>query len=138
MRKLAAWVVVALASGLPVRAHIGDDITQLRQAYGATGKRAGNAIIFQKNGYSICVYFDQDRSAMEMFTRDGSMKDKTDITPHDIDAILALEGDGEQWNQVTSQSGKLTWLRADQHLIARLSTGDQPEDKVFMVMVNEK
>jgi hypothetical protein len=137
MTKLAAGLL-ALALVLPARAHVGDDLTQLRQAYGATGKRTGNAIIFQKNGYSICVYFDGDRSAMEVFTRDGSIKTKTDITQGDIDAILALEGDGEQWNQVTSRSGKPTWLRSDHHLIARLSTGDTPEDKVLMVMANEK
>ncbi len=136
--KILAALALLIALAAPLRAHIGDDIAQLRHAYGATGKRTGNAVIFQKNGYSICVYFDQDRSAMEVFTRDGSMKDKTDITPDDIDAILALEGDGQSWNQVSSKSGKPTWLRSDNRLIARLSTGDATEDKVFMVMVNEK
>jgi hypothetical protein len=137
MKNLAALGLL-LAFAAAAQAHIGDDMTQLNQAYGATGKRAGNAMIFQKNGYSICVYFDRDRSAMEIFTRDGSIKDKTDITTDDINAILALEGDGQTWNPVTSRSGKPTWLRSDNRLIARLSTGDTTEDKVFMVMVNEK
>jgi hypothetical protein len=75
---------------------------------------------------------------MEIFTRDGSMKNKTDISQEDIDAILASEADGQTWSQVVSKSGKPTWLRSDHHLIARLSTGDADEDKVLMVMVNEK
>jgi hypothetical protein len=137
MKYLAALAfLIFLTTG--ARAHIGDDMTQLNQAYGATGKRVGNAVIFQKNGYSICVYFDQDHSAMEIFTRDGSVKSKTDISQDDIDAILASEGDGQTWSQVVSKSGKPTWLRSDHHLIARLSTGDADEDKVLMVMVNEK
>jgi hypothetical protein len=136
--KILAALALLIGWTVHLHAHIGDDLTQLRHAYGATGKRAGNAVIFQKNGYSICIYFDQDRSAMEVFTRDGSVKDKTDITQEDIDAILALEGDGQSWNEVSSKSGKPTWLRSDNRLIARLSTGDTTEDKVFMVMVNEK
>jgi hypothetical protein len=132
---LGAWLVLTLGAA---RAHVGDDMTKLRQVYGATAHQVGNALIFQKNGYSICVYFDGDHSAMEVFTRDGSVKDKTDITPDDIDQILILEGDGQEWNQVSSHSGKPTWLRADKKMIARLSEGDTPADKVFVVMVNEK
>jgi hypothetical protein len=118
------------------QAHIGDDLAALRESYGATGKDAGNAVIFQRNGYSICVYFDGDRSAMEVFTRDGSVKNKTDISSQDIDEILELEGQGQHWNPVTSHSGKPTWLRDDKKLIARLSGGDTPGDKVFVVMLN--
>jgi hypothetical protein len=132
---LVALVVFAphLAS-----AHIGDNLTQLRQVYGATGKVVGNTMIFQRNGYSICVYFDGDVSAMEVFTRDGSEKNKTDITQRDIDDILVLEGQGQGWSSVTSHSGKPTWLRADTKLIARLDPGDAPGDKVFVIMANEK
>jgi hypothetical protein len=136
-RFLAVLALTILGSNL-AQAHIGDTLTKLRQVYGATGQQVGNAMIFQRNGYSICVYFDGDNSAMEVFTRDGSAKDKTDITEKDIDEILVLEGEGQAWNPVTSHSGKPTWLRADNKLIARLSTGDKPEDKVFVVMVNAK
>lgn len=136
------WICLAAILGLLApsigRAHIGDTLAQLRQVYGATGKRVGNAMIFQRNGYSICVYFDGDKSAMEVFTRDGSDKNKTDITSQDIEDILALEGQGQKWGSVTSHSGEPTWLRADTKLIARLDPSDKPEDKVFVVMVNEK
>lgn len=131
-------IVGCLLAPVAARGHIGDNLTQLRQAYGATGKEAGNTMIFQRNGYSICVYFDGDHSAMEVFTRDGSEKDKTDITQADIDSILAMESDGQKWSQVSSHSGKPTWLRSDNKLIARLSTGETTMDKVFVVMMNEK
>ncbi len=125
-----------LLAPLTARGHIGDNLAQLRQAYGATGKEAGNTMIFQQNGYSICVYFDGDRSAMEVFTRDGSDKKKTDITDDDIKSILEMEGEGQGWSQVTSHSGKPTFLRGDSKLIARLSTGETTMDKVFVVMLN--
>ena len=128
---LLPWITAASA-----RANIGEDINQLRARYGAF-QPVGAQALFQHEGYSICVYFDGDYSAMEVFTRDGSDKTKTDITSQDIDQILALEGDGQEWKQVTSHSGKPTWLRADNKLIARLS-GDTPEEKVFVVMANEK
>lgn len=136
------WVCLAAILGLLIpsigRAHIGDTLAQLRQVYGATGKMVGNAMIFQRNGYSICVYFDGDKSAMEVFTRDGSEKNKTDITSQDIEDILALEGEGQKWGSVTSHSGEPTWLRADTKLIARLDPGATVGDKVFVVMVNAK
>jgi hypothetical protein len=136
--RVFAMMALLMGGMVLAQAHIGDDLTKLRQVYGATGKKEGSALIFQHNGYSICVYFDGDYSAMEVFTRDGSEKDKTDISPDDIKSILDLEGDGQTWSQVSSHSGKPTWLRADTKLIARLSTGDTPEDKVFVVMLNEK
>ncbi len=135
------WVclaaVISLLAPAIGRAHIGDTLEQLQQVYGATGHRVGNAMIFQRNGYSICVYFDGDYSAMEVFTRDGSLKNVNDITVGDVAALLTLEGQGQAWSQMVGQSGKPVWLRADKKLIARLS-GDAPEDKVFVVMVNEK
>jgi hypothetical protein len=136
LRGLLAGLVIF--APLLACAHIGDNLAQLREVYGATGKVVANTMIFQRNGYSICVYFDGDTSAMEVFTRDGSEKSKTDITQRDIDDILVLEGQGMGWNAVTSRSGKPTWLRADAKLIARLDPGDTPGDKVFVVMANEK
>jgi Ca2+-binding RTX toxin-like protein len=138
MKRFACLALALVLAAPAASGHIGDDLAQLRQAYGATGKQAGNTMIFQSNGYSIAVYFDGDHSAMEVFTRDGSVKNKTDITPDDIKSILALESDGQPWYEVESKSGKPTWLRADDKLIARLSPGDSTEDKVFMVMVNQK
>ena len=137
MRFLFLAAVTMFGAGL-AQAKIGDDVTKLHDTYGKTGKATGSAMIFQHNGYSICVYFDGDYSAMEVFTRDGSEKGKTDITDKDILDILTMEGDGQGWAQVTSKSGKLTWLRGDKKVIARLSTGETDADKVFVVMVNQK
>ena len=130
-------VVICLLAPALGRAHIGDNMEQLQQVYGATAHRVGNAMIFQRNGYSICVYFDGDHSAMEVFTRDGSEKNVTDITAGRVAALLTLEGEGQGWSQMVGQSGKPIWLRADKKLIARLS-GEAPEDKVFVVMLNAK
>jgi hypothetical protein len=138
MKKMIALALALVLTAPAARAHVGDTVAQLRVVYGATAKRAGNTLIFERNGYSICVYFDGDVSGMEVFTRDGSLKNRTDITDADIKGILLMEGDGQDWNSVTSKSGRPTWLRADKTLIARLDPGQQPGEKVFVVMINEK
>jgi hypothetical protein len=140
---LCLAAVLALLAPETGRAHIGDDLSQLRQVYGATGAKVGGAIIFQRNGYSICVYFDGDKSAMEVFTRDGSQKDKNDLTTKDIGNVLELEGQGQGWGEMASKSGKLTcWVRADQKIIARLSQAADDQtgvvQKILVVMVNQK
>ena len=132
-----ALAVIFLTCPILAQANIGDDLAQLRIRYGSAKDMDGQ-MLFQHDGYSICVYFDGSHAGMEVFVRDGSQPDKTDITQDDIDAILAAEGDGQTWNQVESKSGKPTWLRADGKLIARMSVGDKPEDKYLMIMVNEK
>jgi hypothetical protein len=140
------WVCFATALSLLVpsigRAHIGDTLSQLRQIYGATGSKIGSAIIFQRNGYSICVYFDGDKSAMEVFTRDGSQKGKTDLTTKDISNVLELEGQGQGWGEMAGPSGKTCWLRGDRKIIARLSEAADDQtgaiQKILVVMVNAK
>jgi hypothetical protein len=138
---IALALMLALAAPA-ARAHIGDTLPQLREVYGATAKKQGNSMIFQRNGYSICVYFDGLYSAMEIFTRDGSVKGKTDISNNDVAGILTMEGEGLGWNEVTSHSGKPTWLREDKKLIARLSDANDAESgapgKALVVMINEK
>jgi hypothetical protein len=131
---LAAFIV-----GCPalVRANVGDDLGQLRGHYGSA-KNMGGQMLFQHDGYSICVYFDGSHAAMEVFVRDGSKKDKTDITQDDIDLILAAEGVGQTWNPVQTSSGRKTWLRADGKMIARLSVDDKSSEKTLMIMVNAK
>jgi len=131
-----------LACPLSARANIGDDIGQLRKHFGAA-KDMGGQMLFQHDGYSICVYFDGSRAAMEVFVRDGSKKDKkgvalTELTQDDIDQILAAESVGFKWNQVQTSGGKTTWLRSDNKLIARLSVDSKSNDKTLMIMVNEK
>jgi len=142
MKRLAGMALLFALTAAAAYSNVGDDINALRQAYGATGKKAMNAMIFQKNGYSICVYFDGGRSAMEIFTRDGSVKNKTDITEEDVKSILAQESNGQTWNPVTSKSGHQTWLRSDNRLIARLSEADDAESgapaKALVIMSNEK
>jgi hypothetical protein len=128
---LVALALLGLAGS--ARAAIGDDITQLRAAYGSASE-VGNQMLFKHDGYSIAVYFDNTRSAMEIFVRDGSKPDKPDITQADIDAILVLEGAGQPWNPIQTHSGEPTWLRADRKLIARFN----PSEKILAIIVNSK
>ncbi len=139
MKKESAALLLLLLALAPVaRAHVGDTVAQLRDMYGATAKHVGNTLIFQRNGYSISVLFDGDHAAMEMFTRDGSLKGKNDISPSDIQGILSMEGQGQVWNEVPSKSGEPTWVRADTRLIARLTPGTKPQEKVLVIMLNDK
>src|SRR5476651_481611 len=98
MRNLLLLLILLLP-GTQARAAIGDDLTQLRAAYGSASQ-VGNQMVFKHDGYSIAVYFDNTRSAMEIFVRDGSKPDKSDITQADIDAILVLEGAGQAWHPI--------------------------------------
>ena len=138
MKKATALLLTLVFTAPAARAHVGDTLAQLRDMYGATAKHVGNTLIFQRNGYSISVLFDGDHAAMEMFTRDGSLKGKDDISPTDIQGILTMEGQGETWSEVASKSGEPTWLRADTHLIARLAPGGKPQEKVLVVMLNDQ
>jgi len=135
-RILALALMVLTWPGV-AHANIGEDLAQLRKRYGSAKDMAGQ-MLFQHDGYSICVYFDGTVSAMEVFVRDGSLPDKTDISQADIDIILADQGEGHPWNQVQSHTGKATWVRSDGKLIARLSTGDQPDEKYLTIMLNAK
>ena len=132
LRNLSAGLVLFMLAH-PARAAIGDDITQLRAAYGSASE-VGNQMLFKHDGYSIAVYFDNTRSAMEIFVRDGSIPTKTDITQADIDAILVLEGGGQTWSSISTHSGEPTWLRADRKLIARFNSSE----KILAVIVNSK
>jgi hypothetical protein len=125
--------VLAGAIALPVRAAIGDDLATLRAAYGSA-KEVGGQMLFRHDGYSIAVYFDNTRSGMEIFVRDGSDPKKTEITSKDIDSILTLEGQGQPWNPVQTRSGEPTWLRADGKVIARFNASE----KILAVLVNSK
>ncbi len=117
-------------------ANIGDDLSDLRGRYGGA-KNVGTGMIFQHDGYSICVYFDGSHAAMEIYARDGSKPDKLDITQEDVDAILAKEAVGKTWNPIQTNSGKQTWLSSDNKLIARITT-DEKGEKTLMIMLNSK
>ena len=142
MKTLMALALALVMTASAARAHIGDSLAQLRVVYGATGKKQGNSIIFERNGYSICVYFDGSFSGMEIFTRDGSVKGKNDISDDDLKGLLNMEGQGQGWSPVTSKSGKLTFLRADKKVIARVTDAADAETgapaKALVVMANDK
>jgi hypothetical protein len=122
---------------MAVQANIGEDFTQLHARYGSA-REVGNQMLFQHDGYSICVYFDGIHSGMEVFMRDGSKPGKIDFTEQDIEQVLSDEGEGQTWNPVQVPSGKRTWIRSDNKLIARFTEGDKPEDKYLTIMLNAK
>jgi hypothetical protein len=145
---LAAWPAVA-------QANIGDDLTQLRARYGSV-TYMGPQLLFEVRLYnnqilpaagsanpedhlSVAVYFDGDHSAMEVFTRNTSDPEKSDLSSKDIDTILAAASEGQTWDSIESKTGKPTWLRSDKKLIARFSSntsGDASGASVLVVMVN--
>ena len=139
--RLAALAILLLTWPTVVQANIGDTVEKLRGRYGSA-KIVGNQMLFQHDGYSICVYFDGDKSGMEVYVRDGSIKDKTDITDEDIKALLSKEsesgGTNWAWIEKPMVSGKRVFLRSDGKLIARLSDGDRGGDKFFTIMLNTK
>lgn len=135
--KIALLLVVLSVSTIPAMANIGDTIAELRGRYGSA-KDMGVEMLFQHDGYSICVYFDGSRSAMEVFVRDGSKEGKDDITQKDVDQILASEGGGMEWRSLTSPSGRPMWVRADGKIVAKLTVGDKSGEKYLTIMANEK
>lgn len=127
------WLVMA-------QANVGEDISQLRARYGGA-KEVGGQMLFERAGLSITVYFDGDHSAMEIFTRNTSDPNKSDLSKEDIDHILDATSEGKTWNQVQVRSGKPTWVRSDNKLIARLSentTGKADDASVLVIMLNAK
>jgi hypothetical protein len=131
-RLLACVFLAGLAAAPSARAAIGDDLTALRAAYGSA-KEVGGQMLFQHDGYAIAVYFDGTRSAMEIFALDDNKPTRTDFTQKDIDAILAVQGQGQPWNAVQTQSGQPTWLSANGKLIARFNA----TEKILAILVNE-
>jgi hypothetical protein len=132
---LLACTLLAWPASAP--ANIGEDLTQLRARYGSA-KAVGGQMIFQHDGYSICIYFDGIHSAMEVFVRDGSQSKSQDITQEDINKIMAAEGDGLIWAPIQTPSGKPTWLRSDNKILARFTFGEKPEDKTVTIMLNAR
>jgi hypothetical protein len=127
------FAILLLAATVRAHAAIGDDLTKLRSAYGSA-QQVGGQMLFKFSGYSIAVYFDGTRSAMEIFVGDDSTPTPHDLTQSDIDKILVLEGGGQTWNPVTTHSGQPTWLRADGKVIARFN----PTEKILSVIENAK
>ena len=144
-----------LAWPAPAQANIGDTLPELRARYGSA-KDMGGQMLFEvrlvngqimpardsanaQDHFTITVYFDGDHSAMEVFTRNTSDPEKSDLSSKDIDTILAAASEGQTWDSIESKTGKPTWLRSDKKLIARFSSntsGDASGASVLVVMVN--
>jgi hypothetical protein len=155
--KIIVLGVLLLAWPAPAQANIGDDLDQLRARYGSA-KDMGGQMLFEvrlvngqivpargsadtENHFTVAVYFDGDLSAMEVFTRNTSDPVKANLTQADIDAILAATSDGLTWNSVQVPTGRTTWLRSDNKLIARFSpnaSGKVDDASVLVIMLNSK
>jgi hypothetical protein len=147
---LLAWPVMA-------QANIGDTLQDLRGRYGSA-KDMGGQMLFEvrlvngqivpardsanaEDHFTITVYFDGDLSGMEVFTRNTSDPIKANMTQADIDTILAATNEGQTWNPVQVPSGKPTWVRSDNKLIARFSpntNGNADGASVLVIMLNSK
>lgn len=155
--KIIVLGVLLLAWPAPAQANIGDDLGQLRARYGSA-KDMGGQMLFEvrlvngqivpardsadaESHFTVAVYFDGDHSAMEVFTRNTSDPVKANMTQADIDAILAATNDGLTWNPVQVPTGRTTWLRSDNKLIARFSpntSGKIDDACVLVIMLNAK
>jgi hypothetical protein len=78
---------------------------------------------------------------MEVFTRNTSDPVKANLSQADIDAILTAANEGQTWNAIQVPSGKPTWVRSDNKLIARFSpnqSGKIDDASVLVIMLNSK
>jgi hypothetical protein len=155
--KKIALCALLLASPAMAQANIGDTLTELRQRYGSA-QDMGAQMLFEvrlvkgqivaargstdpENHFTITVYFDGDHSAMEVFTRNTSDPAKANLTQSDIDTILDATKEGQTWRSVQIPSGRVTWVRSDEKLIARFSpnkSGNADDASVLVIMVNSK
>jgi hypothetical protein len=155
-RKIALGLAL-LAWPTPALANIGDTLPELRGRYGSA-KDLGNQMLFEvrlvngkivpargsadiENHFTVAVYFDGAHSAMEVFTRNVGDPAKADLTQADIDAFLSAATEGLAWTQVQVPSGRPTWMRSDNKLVARYSpnkSGKEDDASVLVIMLNSK
>jgi hypothetical protein len=130
VRNFTLWKIalgaLLIAALLPARANVGDTMQELRQRYGSA-KDMGGQWLFEvrvKGGqitpaheaadkdthFTITVYFDGDRSGMEVFTRNTSDPAKANMSQDDINAILNAMGGQIPWTPIEAKSGKPTWV----------------------------
>ncbi len=114
---------------------IGNDLPQLRKVYGSAAS-AVNGWLFCHDSFSIAVFMDHDKSALEVFSRDPQAKDQTPLERADIDRILAMEGGPLSWSESLTQAGLPVWIRSDNKVLARISYAEGK--RVLVVMVNQK
>jgi len=155
--KKIALSVLLLAWPAMAQANIGDTLPELRARYGSA-QDMGGQMLFEvrlvdgqivpargsadtQDHFTITVYFDGDHSGMEVFTRNTGDPVKANMTQADIDAILAATDEGLTWSPVQVASGKPTWVRSDNRLIARFSpnmSGKEDDASVLIIMLNSK
>ena len=143
---LMAWPTLA-------HANIGDDLTTLRHRYGSA-KDMNGQMLFEvrflqgqivpgrdsanpQEHFTVTVYFDGDVSAMEVFTRNTSDPVKAALKQSDIDTILDATSEGYKWYPIQLPSGRPTWVRSDNKLIARFdpSKSDKADDASVLVIM---
>lgn len=147
-------VLTLLAAPALARAYIGDTLPELRKHYGSA-KDMGGQMLFEvklsqgqifpardaataNEHFTINVFFDGVHSGMEVYARNTTDPAKADLKQDDIDAILAANGEGLTWNQVTNPTGHMTWVRSDKKLIARFSpnrSGKSDDASVLAIML---
>jgi len=145
---ILAWPTLALAN-------IGDTLADLRQRYGSA-QDLGGQMLFEvriingqivpargsadtQDHFTVTVYFDGVHSAMETFTRNTSDPVKANMAQPDIDAILSAASEGQQWRSIQVPTGRTTWARGDNKLIARFSpnkSGKADDASVLVIMLN--
>jgi hypothetical protein len=153
--KLIALGASVLAWPGVAQANIGDTLADLRGRYGSA-KDMGGQMLFEvrladgqivpargsahaEDHLTITVYFDGVHSAMEVFARNTSDPVKANLSPADIDAILAATNEGQTWQPIEVPTGHATWVRSDKKLIARFSpnkTGKADDASVLVIMLN--
>ena len=144
---LLAWPALAAAN-------IGDTLPELRERYGSA-KDMGGQMLFEvrlvdgkivpardsanpEGHFTINVYFDGVHSAMELFARNTSDPAKAELSHADIDAILAATSNGQVWHPIQVPTGRATWVRNDNKLIARFSpnkSGKVDDASVLAIML---
>ena len=148
-----------MASPALAHADIGDTMTELRARYGSAKDMSGQMLfeVRLKDGqlvpardapnpqehFTITVYFDGDRSAMEVITRNTTDPVKANLSQDDIQQLLSATSNGMTWVPFQAHDGKPTWLRRQsrdnaQRLLARFeaSAGDKSEDgPVLLIML---
>jgi hypothetical protein len=158
IRRGIALGLVLMAAGAPARANVGDTLTELRHRYGSA-KDVGGQMLFEvrlKDGqiipardaadvqshFTVTVYFDGDRSGMEVFTRNTCDPAKSEMTPEDINTILTAVGGGVPWLPIHVRTGKQTWLwgnkkGAPPQLLARFDPNktSSPDDASVLIIM---
>jgi hypothetical protein len=148
---LLAWPAMA-------KANVGDTMADLRNRYGSA-KDMGGQMVFEvrlekgqfvaarggadtADHLTITVYFDGVNSAMEVFARNTSDPAKAELKQADIDAILAVAGEGhddsrwpDTWHPIEVPTGHPTWVTSDKKLIARFSPNESGKSDGASVLV---